>query len=98
MLDRCSNQRDTLGLLFFMESQIIKFKNKHLSKESRCHYCFDLIHESKCEVDHVIPKSKGGTSKLENLVLACRQCNRMKADYSLDELISKARKIVYYHG
>ncbi len=30
------------------------------------------------EVDHVIPVSKGGQSTLNNLVTACRDCNRKK--------------------
>lgn len=29
-------------------------------------------------VDHVIPRSKGGTDGLENLVIACPHCNRKK--------------------
>ena len=31
-------------------------------------------------VEHVIPKSKGGESTLENLALACPGCNLHKAD------------------
>jgi 5-methylcytosine-specific restriction endonuclease McrA len=30
------------------------------------------------ELDHVIPESHGGTSDADNLVLACRPCNRRK--------------------
>jgi 5-methylcytosine-specific restriction endonuclease McrA len=30
------------------------------------------------EVDHVVPKSRGGSDELENLVLACAWCNRRK--------------------
>lgn len=32
------------------------------------------------EFDHVYPESKGGLSVAENLVLACRPCNRAKKD------------------
>jgi len=32
------------------------------------------------EFDHVYPESKGGPSTPENLVLACRPCNRSKKD------------------
>lgn len=42
----------------------------------RCQYC--LMHESlqgaTFHVEHVIPKSKGGESALENLALACPGC------------------------
>lgn len=32
------------------------------------------------EFDHVYPESKGGSSDPENLVIACRACNRAKKD------------------
>jgi hypothetical protein len=31
-------------------------------------------------VDHIRPKSKGGTNDWENLVTACERCNNMKGD------------------
>lgn len=31
-------------------------------------------------VDHVIPRSRGGTDEWDNLVCACRSCNNTKAD------------------
>lgn len=35
---------------------------------------------SRLTIDHVRPRSKGGTNDLGNLVLACKLCNRRKAD------------------
>jgi hypothetical protein len=32
------------------------------------------------EIEHIIPKSKGGTDDEENLWLACRSCNLFKSD------------------
>lgn len=32
------------------------------------------------EFDHVYPESKGGSSEPDNLVIACRACNRAKKD------------------
>lgn len=50
--------------------------------QGRCQYC--LMHESlqgaTFHVEHIIPKSKGGESTLENLALACPGCNLRKAD------------------
>jgi hypothetical protein len=47
----------------------------------RCQYC--QMHESlqgaTFHIEHIIPKSKGGYSKLENLALACPGCNLHKA-------------------
>lgn len=33
---------------------------------------------SGVEIDHVIPKSRGGTDDLDNLVVSCAPCNRRK--------------------
>lgn len=37
------------------------------------------------QIDHVRPLSQGGTHTLENLTVACAQCNRAKWDQSLGE-------------
>lgn len=39
-------------------------------------------------VDHVVPKSKGGSDSLNNLVLACRTCNGKKGTKDRDEFIT----------
>jgi hypothetical protein len=41
-----------------------------------CHYCGDVANE----VDHVVPKVKGGEDSLDNCVAACRRCNILKKD------------------
>ena len=47
----------------------------------RCQYC--LMHEAlqgaTFHIEHIIPRSKGGESTLENLALACPGCNLHKA-------------------
>ena len=37
------------------------------------------------EVDHVLPKSRGGTDHLENLQLLCSHCNRSKGNKTMAE-------------
>lgn len=44
-----------------------------------------LTEDSYPTVDHVIPRDKGGTDLLENLVIACFACNRTKALDSEEE-------------
>lgn len=38
------------------------------------------------QTDHVIPRSRGGTDRFENLVLACLPCNSLKGARLLSEL------------
>jgi 5-methylcytosine-specific restriction endonuclease McrA len=48
----------------------------------RCQYC----NAPAENIDHVIPRSRGGTHTWDNVVAACRRCNHTKADRSLAEL------------
>ena len=45
-----------------------------------CVYCNRFIPYAFRSVDHVIPRSRGGTYRHENLVPACRDCNTARAD------------------
>lgn len=54
-----------------------------------CAYCGvtlkgspDIPHPN---VDHVVPKSKGGSNKLDNKVLSCQTCNSSKGARTPDE-------------
>lgn len=48
----------------------------------RCAYC-----SGKAEtIDHVVPRSRGGTHTWENCVACCARCNHKKADKLLAEL------------
>lgn len=44
----------------------------------QCRYCGKRSPEAILEVDHVLPRSSGGTDEMENLVTACFECNRGK--------------------
>jgi len=46
----------------------------------RCRICGRTAKETKLEVDHIIPVSKGGTDSLNNLWTLCIDCNRGKSD------------------
>jgi len=46
-----------------------------------CRYCGDPC----CTVDHIIPRSAGGTHAESNLVAACVSCNSKKGVNSLEE-------------
>lgn len=46
----------------------------------RCVYCGDK--RVILTLDHLIPKSRGGSNCPTNLVAACRVCNERKADFT----------------
>ncbi len=37
------------------------------------------------EIEHIIPKSRGGTDRVDNLCLACRDCNKRKGKQTAEE-------------
>jgi 5-methylcytosine-specific restriction endonuclease McrA len=49
--------------------------------EGRCQYCGRPAEN----VDHVVPRSRGGLHVWENVVAACQRCNAHKRDHTPDE-------------
>lgn len=62
--------------------QGVKFSrgNVFLRDKGRCQYCGKRTPRHEATYDHVIPRSKGGRTTWENIVIACVPCNRHKAD------------------
>ena len=54
----------------------------------KCQYCGAAAEN----IDHVIPRSRGGTHTWDNVVAACRPCNMRKEDRYLHELGMVLRK------
>lgn len=51
-------------------------------RDGACVYCGTGPAET---VDHIIPRSKGGSNRQTNLVGCCAECNQKKADMTLEE-------------
>ena len=62
--------------------------------DHRCAYCGRATWESRArfELDHVVPRSKGGPTNIGNLIWACRPCNQAKADKDLDTFLAENPK------
>lgn len=50
-----------------------------------CCFCNKQFPKSLLTVDHLIPRSKGGKTNWSNTVTACKPCNNLKADLSIEE-------------
>jgi DnaD/phage-associated family protein len=57
--------------------------------EFRCRYCGSTPPECVLEIDHIIPKSKGGKDELINLLTSCFDCNRGKGCRKIDSKVSR---------
>lgn len=67
-----------------------KLKRLHHVCQGRCIHCDQptVLHgkgKKKATRDHIIPKSKGGSWTISNLILACETCNNDRADMYLDQ-------------
>ena len=52
--------------------------NIYSRDQNRCQYCGRQFPRAELNLDHVVPRSKGGTSVWENVVCSCHRCNRLK--------------------
>jgi len=60
--------------------QTLSRKNILIRDGHICQYCGEKFLSSELELEHVIPRSRGGLSTWEKLVAACRECNARKGD------------------
>ncbi|BAZ23948.1 hypothetical protein NIES4073_48390 [Kalymmatonema gypsitolerans NIES-4073] len=59
-----------------------------LEKWSRqCAYCGAT--NTRLEIDHLHPRSKGGSDKISNLVISCHDCNQSKSDRDIQEFLAQ---------
>ncbi|MDO7635174.1 MAG: HNH endonuclease [Porticoccaceae bacterium] len=50
-----------------------------------CMYCARQFTPIQLTRDHILPTSRGGTDRWENVVCACRRCNQFKANRTPEE-------------
>ncbi|WP_414624161.1 RNA-guided endonuclease IscB [Calothrix sp. CCY 0018] len=59
-----------------------------LEKWSReCTYCSKK--DVPLQIEHILPKSKGGSNRISNLCLACEKCNQKKGNKLVEEFLKK---------
>lgn len=52
----------------------------------QCVYC--SANDVPLEIEHIKPKSKGGSNKISNLSLACHECNQKKGNQEIENFLS----------
>ena len=56
----------------------------------RCVYCGN--EPDAIELDHVVPRSKGGSDRVSNLVPSCHKCNQRKGNRSIEDFLAGDRE------
>lgn len=65
-------------------------ENKPIMGKYRCARCGKLFAKKDIDIDHIIPKSKGGMDHPMNLQAMCKHCNRSKGaktDNTIGDLV-----------
>ena len=74
----------------------IKYKALLVKRDGLiCHYCNQPMDYEHAQIDHVIPRVRGGSDAPINLVLACPNCNHIKATlcYSCPDFRNAVEKV-----
>lgn len=60
--------------------------NIYLRDQNSCQYCGQAFSRKELNLDHIIPKSRGGKTTWDNIVSSCFHCNRRKGGHLLKEV------------
>jgi 5-methylcytosine-specific restriction endonuclease McrA len=87
-------------LLFFdrLPKKEVKFTRHNVFERDKntCQYCGQIFDRNDLNLDHVVPRDRGGTTTWENVVCSCIPCNTRKGNRLPREaqmtLISKPKR------
>jgi site-specific DNA-methyltransferase (adenine-specific) len=60
-------------------------------QSGNCNGCGEAFKIWNMEIDHIVPKSKGGGDYVENYQLLCGSCNKIKGDRTMEYLRTKLK-------
>jgi len=76
------------GTLFGYE-----FREYLLNKwDRKCAYCG--VENVPLQVEHIHPKTQGGTNRISNLCLACEKCNLKKGAQNIEQFLAKKPEVL----
>jgi len=71
-------------LVFFdrMPRKEVKFTRHNIFERDKhqCQYCGKMMDRRDLNLDHVIPRDRGGSTTWENIVCSCIECNTLKGN------------------
>jgi 5-methylcytosine-specific restriction endonuclease McrA len=70
-----------------MPKKEVKFTRHNIFERDRntCQYCGQIFERKDLNLDHVIPRDRGGPTSWENIVCSCIRCNTQKANRTPQE-------------
>lgn len=56
-----------------------------------CPYCLRQVPFEETNIDHIVPRSRGGQTTPENIIRTCKSCNATKGALTLEEFVEWKR-------
>ena len=76
-------------LLFFdrLPNKEVKFTRHNVFERDKntCQYCGHKFDRSELNIDHIVPRQRGGLTTWTNVVCSCVECNRRKGSKTPEE-------------
>lgn len=60
--------------------------------ERKCAYCG--VDDLPLQIEHIVPRSGGGSNRISNLSLACDKCNQKKGTMSIEKFLNKKPEVL----
>lgn len=85
----------------------MQLKKRHrkacLTAKRRCYYCGDVLTRRSASIDHMVPKSRGGSDDPDNKCTCCKACNNEKDHRDveayrrfLQDKLANGQRIVFF--
>jgi 5-methylcytosine-specific restriction endonuclease McrA len=76
-----------------LPSRDVKYSRQTLFERDHftCGYCGKIFDKKELTVDHIVPRSQGGTTTWKNTITACFPCNSTKADKTPEQAKMKLK-------
>lgn len=75
----------------------VEFWRLCLRQRCRCPLTGQRLTRDNISVDHIVPKSKGGSTGIENLRLVTKDVNMAKQSMTDEQLLALCRSVVSWH-
>lgn len=86
----------------FMRGPRFTRSNLFVRDNGTCQYCAKKVSKSEFQLEHVIPRSLGGHTNWENVVVSCETCNQRKSNRTPEQakmkLLAKPKRPKHLPG
>lgn len=89
----CKQRADNANLRASAKITPVHIAEVLILHDFKCVYCSEELNQMSWHLDHIIPLSKSGANKFENIAPSCAVCNIMKSNTHPTSFYNKCLKI-----